>query len=237
MGGNDKEQYAMLWSYVEEIKRSNPDTTVKIKYKQKGLKNAIEELLPGCEHRFCVMHLYKNFKGAHKGLALKNILWKAARATRVVDFEKVMTELKDRDIPAFDWYKVHLGEKTCSCRRWELSGIPCAHAISGLYYCGYMPEDYVDECYKKMTYFKSYTHLMNTLHGSDMWPKSQMEPLLPPLAEVLPGRPKLHNRKKDKDEAKKKVKESDGKQKLSKVGVIMHCSICGKRDHNKKRVS
>ncbi|KAL3849414.1 hypothetical protein ACJIZ3_011296 [Penstemon smallii] len=58
--------------------------------KQKGLINAVELLMPNCEHRFCVMHLYYNFKIAHKGLALKDILWKAARASRIVDFERVM---------------------------------------------------------------------------------------------------------------------------------------------------
>ncbi|KAG8373147.1 hypothetical protein BUALT_Bualt12G0140700 [Buddleja alternifolia] len=64
-----------------------------------------------------------------------------------------------------------------------------------------------------------------------MWPKSHMEPLLP----VLPGRPKLHNRNKDKDEAaKKKVTQNAGKDKLTKVGVIIHFSICGKNNHNKK---
>ncbi|KAG8364417.1 hypothetical protein BUALT_Bualt19G0126600 [Buddleja alternifolia] len=45
----------------------------------------------------------RNFKSAHKGLALKNILWTAARASRVVDFEKAMNELKARDIEAFNW--------------------------------------------------------------------------------------------------------------------------------------
>ncbi|KAK4382959.1 hypothetical protein Sango_2821300 [Sesamum angolense] len=64
--------------------------------KQKGLIDAVDMLLPYCEHRFCVMHLYNNFKLAHKGLGLKMMLWKAAKATRVVDFEKIMNELRER---------------------------------------------------------------------------------------------------------------------------------------------
>lgn len=28
---------------------------------------------------------------------------------------------------------VDLGLRTCSCRRWELTGIPCKHAISAIY--------------------------------------------------------------------------------------------------------
>lgn len=46
-------------------------------------------------------------------------------------------------------FRLHLGDKTYSCRRWELTSIPCAHAIFGFYYIGYTPEDYVDSCYKK----------------------------------------------------------------------------------------
>ncbi|KAL0400664.1 UNVERIFIED_CONTAM: hypothetical protein Slati_4096300 [Sesamum latifolium] len=157
--GTDGEQYAMLWSYTEEIRNSNPGTTVKIKskligglpqfkrlyicwgalkqeflkgcrpiicldgchlkisvggillsavgidannYKQKGLIDAIDQLLPGCEHRFCVMHLYKNFKNTHKGMALKDILWRAARATRMADFEKAMNDMR-RNVAAYEW--------------------------------------------------------------------------------------------------------------------------------------
>lgn len=71
--------------------------------KQKGLIDAIEEMLPNCEHIFCVMHLYSNFKLSHRGLALKNILWQAARSSRIVDFERVMRQLSEKDKSAFQW--------------------------------------------------------------------------------------------------------------------------------------
>lgn len=257
--------------------------------KQKGLIDAIELLMPNAEHRFCVMHLYSNFKLSHRGLALKNILWQAARSTRVVDFERVMAELSAKDKSAFQWlakrpaahwsksyfstnskcdvllnnmcesfnalilrarslpivdmletirlilmkrihvkrdkmqrykgdlcpniqklledlkkkamayiahwngkdqfevvscygdkFKVHLGERVCSCRRWQLSAIPCAHAISSMFCMGYSPENYVDDCYKKETYLQVYSHLMDTMEGSEAWPKS-VKTLLPPI--------------------------------------------------------
>nr|XP_027067622.1 uncharacterized protein LOC113693260 [Coffea arabica] len=34
---------------------------------QKGLDSALLELLPYCEHRFCIQHMYKNFKKKHPG--------------------------------------------------------------------------------------------------------------------------------------------------------------------------
>ncbi|KAL0420453.1 UNVERIFIED_CONTAM: hypothetical protein Slati_3068200 [Sesamum latifolium] len=128
--GSEDQKYGMLWRYAAEIVRYNPNTTVKIKTtevevgidanncmysfayavvgkekqnKQKGLINAVDMLLPHCEHRFCVLHLYNNFKVAHKGLSLKMILWKAAKATRIVELEKILCELRDRDKEAFKW--------------------------------------------------------------------------------------------------------------------------------------
>ncbi|KAL0453314.1 UNVERIFIED_CONTAM: hypothetical protein Slati_1309500 [Sesamum latifolium] len=367
--GSEDKQYGMLWRYDAEIVRSNPNTTVKIKTteveeiptdssnwtimsdKQKWLIDAVDMLLPHCEHRFYVLHLYSNFKAAHKGLSLKMILWKAAKATRIVDFEKTLCELRDRDEafkwlakrPAAQWsrayfrthskcdillnnlcesfnatlvaarskpivdmletirmmlmkriyvkrdqmkkYKgilcpniqkmmeelkkksmeyiahwnghdqfeiegsygdrhtVNLTEQTCSCRKWQLTGIPCAHAISGMFFMGYKPEDYVDECYKKAVFFKVYSHLMMPLHGPEEWPQSERKPLLPPIIERMPGKPKKQDRKKTPQELeeikqiskKKKVEVTNCGQKLGKLrrqGLIMTCKICGVAGHN-----
>lgn len=45
-------------------------------------------------------------------------------------------------------FVVNIKERTCSCRAWQVSGIPCKHAIA---YITSIPgaklEDYVDECY------------------------------------------------------------------------------------------
>ncbi|KAK8665544.1 hypothetical protein V6N13_005710 [Hibiscus sabdariffa] len=64
--------------------------------RQKGLMESVMELFPYSEHRTCVRHLYNNFKlaGDHKGKALKDQLWKAARATYVREFEVAMVELE-----------------------------------------------------------------------------------------------------------------------------------------------
>lgn len=109
-------------------------------------------------------------------------------------------------------FRLHLEEKSCNCRRWELTGTPCDHAISALYYLGLDPEDFVDECYKKDTFLKSYSHFMGALNGCDMWPKMNMEPLLPPISQKLPGRPKLHARKKETDEKSQNKDKHGGKK-------------------------
>ncbi|XP_048140277.1 uncharacterized protein LOC125316306 [Rhodamnia argentea] len=71
--------------------------------KQKGLVQALANLMPEVEHRFCLRHLYENFKLHHKGLGLKLLVWKAAMATRVCDFDLAMEELKAVNEKAYDW--------------------------------------------------------------------------------------------------------------------------------------
>lgn len=45
-------------------------------------------------------------------------------------------------------YGVELKDRHCACRRWDLSGIPCAHAITCMWYNNTQPERFVDNCYR-----------------------------------------------------------------------------------------
>ncbi|VVA24686.1 PREDICTED: LOC18777017 isoform, partial [Prunus dulcis] len=71
--------------------------------KQKGLIPAMQTVLPNIEHRMCVRHLYNNFNGQHTGLALKHLLWVAARATTLPWWEAEMDNLKKEDADAWGW--------------------------------------------------------------------------------------------------------------------------------------
>ena len=71
--------------------------------KQKGLVPALETLCPNSEIRFCVRHLYNNFKLEHKGLTLKEMFYACAKATTVSGFEDEMKKLKEVDENAFKW--------------------------------------------------------------------------------------------------------------------------------------
>ena len=59
-----------------------------------GLINALEEICPNAEHRFCVMHLYKNMHKEHKGAGLRTLLWNAAKSTTNYHFERNMEAMK-----------------------------------------------------------------------------------------------------------------------------------------------
>ncbi|CAN6556697.1 hypothetical protein C1H46_002551 [Malus baccata] len=72
--------------------------------KQKGLIKAVKDLIPTAEHIHCVRHLYNNFKKTHIGIALKQILWSAARATTIPGFKAEMTKMEVEDGLAISWF-------------------------------------------------------------------------------------------------------------------------------------
>ncbi|KAL0387541.1 UNVERIFIED_CONTAM: hypothetical protein Sradi_2635900 [Sesamum radiatum] len=39
----------------------------------------------------------------HKGIAVKDILWRAAKATRMADFERAMNDMRTRNTTTFEW--------------------------------------------------------------------------------------------------------------------------------------
>ncbi|XP_072077843.1 uncharacterized protein [Arachis hypogaea] len=62
-------------------------------------------------------------------------------------------------------YAVDLSLRECSCRKWQLSGIPCTHAISCINFKGLDLDSYVDDCYKRDAYVKCYESIINPLNG------------------------------------------------------------------------
>ncbi|XP_058784823.1 uncharacterized protein LOC131659683 [Vicia villosa] len=61
---------------------------------QKGHLPAIEELLPGVDQRFCVRHLYSNFRKRFPGKQLKELMWRASKETYPQAWEREMREMR-----------------------------------------------------------------------------------------------------------------------------------------------
>ena len=55
------------------------------------------------EHRYCVKHIYNNFKVYHKGLELKDALWRCAAFTTVKEFQRCMQYIRDLDEKAYEY--------------------------------------------------------------------------------------------------------------------------------------
>ena len=62
---------------------------------------AFEEVVPNCDHRFCARHLSTNFSFVFKGKILKDAMWRAAFATTVPEFRRVMEVLRTLDGEAY----------------------------------------------------------------------------------------------------------------------------------------
>ncbi|KAL4308001.1 hypothetical protein GQ457_01G017620 [Hibiscus cannabinus] len=112
----------------------------------------------------------------------------------------------------------------CTCRSWDLIGIPCPHVVCVILYRQERPEEYVIDSYKTSTYCSLYNSALPSIPSEKFWNDTRMGPIDPPLKRKLPGRPK-HKRKKEEGE------QANGK-KLSKRGVKMSCRLCGQFGHN-----
>ncbi|KAH7865300.1 hypothetical protein Vadar_004865 [Vaccinium darrowii] len=70
--------------------------------RQKGLTESMDLLFPGVEHRFCIRHMYSNYQKLFKGKELKDLMWGAASAYTVAEFEAKLRELKAMSKEAHD---------------------------------------------------------------------------------------------------------------------------------------
>ncbi|XP_077242582.1 uncharacterized protein LOC143883104 [Tasmannia lanceolata] len=73
--------------------------------RQKGLVETFEDILPNADHRFCVRHMYNNFKAEFKGKILKDTMWSATYATTAIEFQRKMKEMEKLDKNAYAYWK------------------------------------------------------------------------------------------------------------------------------------
>ncbi|WVZ77076.1 LOW QUALITY PROTEIN: hypothetical protein U9M48_024978 [Paspalum notatum var. saurae] len=57
-------------------------------------------------------------------------------------------------------YTVNLEQRVCTCRYWQLAGLPCCHAISCIYMSSRQLDDYIALCFSISEYMKTYDHVL-----------------------------------------------------------------------------
>lgn len=133
---------------------------------------------------------------------------------------------------------VDLEAMTCSCRVFELTGIPCEHAIAAIYDRRHQVVDYVSDFYKREKYLATYQHALEAINGEEFWEINSTDELLPPdIPKKLRGRPKKLRRKEDWEGGNR----SQTSQARASGPVLqrfsnkrkMHCSLCKSADHRK----
>nr|CAD1821629.1 unnamed protein product [Ananas comosus var. bracteatus] len=92
---------------------------------------------------------------------------------------------------------VDLSKKTCSCKRWDINGIPCNHAMAAISFRLRDPYDFVEDWFKISTYRATYKRsCAPPTKGKEQWPAipSNVVPPRPPNVRIQPGRRKVSRR-------------------------------------------
>ncbi|CAI9262009.1 unnamed protein product [Lactuca saligna] len=150
--------------------------------------------------------------------------------------------------PWNDQHVVDMEKRECSCRKWELTGIPCKHAIASLNEMADNNEKvgelytYVHKVYWLDTWKEMYSFKVEPIKGRAMWPKSDCPTtLVPPPHNKAIGRPKKKRRIQQRKGLKSsnvrgkqtvKVKHDNETQSLSRKFLTVTCSKCKQKGHN-----
>ncbi|XP_058742290.1 uncharacterized protein LOC131614751 [Vicia villosa] len=134
-------------------------------------------------------------------------------------------EVKHVQDPA-DMFIVNLKDHICSCRKWELSGLPCVHVLSCMNCRNFKFEDFIPEYYRKSRYIAVYKPIIYLVNCLNLWARTHYPDVHPPKYRKMPGRPK---KKRNLEQG-----ELDGTgRKIRRTCLIVKCNRCKKSGHKK----
>ncbi|WOG91916.1 hypothetical protein DCAR_0311171 [Daucus carota subsp. sativus] len=119
---------------------------------------------------------------------------------------------------------VDLDARTCACRKFDLTGLPCYHACACIHWKNLKLVDFIHTAYSKDMYLACYQHTVEPITSEQYWEKTGIPGPLPPVFKVQPGRPKKSRNKKNDVPA--------DQTKLTRKNLFVFCSYCKERDHN-----
>ncbi|KAI3874095.1 hypothetical protein MKW98_013756 [Papaver atlanticum] len=108
-----------------------------------------------------------------------------------IEFEIVSTERTNI---------VDIRSRVCSCRRWQIYGLPCAHAAAALISCGHNAHLFAERCFTVASYLETYSEIINSIPDKSHWKElgegtdgggAKVDlSIRPPKTRRPPGRPK-----------------------------------------------
>jgi len=119
-------------------------------------------------------------------------------------------------------HTVDLDNRSCSCQRWQITGLPCTHALCFIHSMrNRSVEDYIDDYYSVDKFKKAYEHVISPMTDRNQWPDVDLGfKLWPPRFKRAAGRPRSR---------RIKGSEEGGKQKSQR-----QCKRCGGFGHMMK---
>lgn len=121
---------------------------------------------------------------------------------------------------------VNIGSHSCSCRDWQLNGIPCSHAAAALISCRKDVYAYTQKCFTAASYKDTYAEGIHPIPGKLEWSKTDKSTMdddnvlvvRPPKLRRPPGRPEKRTCVED----------------LNREKHTVHCSRCNQTGHYKR---
>lgn len=127
---------------------------------------------------------------------------------------------------------VDIKSNTCTCRKWQLTGMPCEHACAAIAWMREKPEDYCHGWLTLEAYNATYKFCVRPAEGQEYWePTDYIRPVPAPIRK-RPGRPKKARRKDANEEG-----TSSRRTKIKRAYQTKHCSRCGLEGHTMNRCS
>ena len=81
-------------------------------------------------------------------------------------------------------FVVDIEKHSCAFNRWDLTEIPCKHAVSVIAFRKEQAENYVHDFYKMDTYIVLYSHHIQPCNGLDLWLDVDGDAILPPIHKI-----------------------------------------------------
>ena len=92
-------------------------------------------------------------------------------------------------------YSVNLLDRTCGCRKWDMTSMPCHHAVSAIVKAKLQPEDFVADFFKKEMYKKAFAHIIFPVPGPNLLPRTRTQDIEPPVFKDKVGKQQTKRRK------------------------------------------
>ncbi|KAG5565102.1 hypothetical protein RHGRI_001108 [Rhododendron griersonianum] len=118
------------------------------------------------------------------------------------------------------------GRNTTTTPQWEISGIPCKHAMAAIMKDRKNVEDFVHSYYSKEMYLRAHGSMIHPILDHSMWTIIPGDPLDPPPLRRSAGRPRKA-RKRAADEPAAGTSQSKRSQ-------TVKCMRCKEFRHNKR---
>ncbi|KAI8550495.1 hypothetical protein RHMOL_Rhmol06G0111400 [Rhododendron molle] len=120
---------------------------------------------------------------------------------------------------------VDIGLCTCTCKKWDESGVPCRHACAAMIKDRRKPEDFISPYYLTETFRNSYAYLINPIPDKSMWVHTEYDDIMPPPYKRKSSRYKKV-RRKGADEESLSVQINKGN--------VSKCRKCNQPGHNSR---